>query len=59
MNGKKLKQLKELLQEATNDYKATQQYQLENWELPQVDCVEDLFEFWYLRGIETALSIIE
>lgn len=44
---------------AEEDYAKDRSYERENNELPQVDCVEDLFAYGFLRGLRTAKDILD
>lgn len=49
----------EQIKYAEEDYTKDRSYERENNELPQVDCVEDLFAYGFLRGLRTAKDILD
>lgn len=55
----KIKKLEEELASANVQYKEVRSYIFKNKEMPQVDSASDSFEYWYVRGLEVALSLFK
>lgn len=56
---KLIKKLEKEYKDAEYVFDEVEKYIEENNELPQVDSANDLFEAWYMRGLEVALWIVK
>lgn len=54
-----IRKLKEEIKIAQHEYNILEDYERENGDIPDITSVTDLFEYWYLRWLEIALSIVQ